>query len=56
MKIVFDWLKRGQWATKKTAPNHHSKVCLKHFEDSQLNYQPQFCGTGSFRISVSGND
>ena len=35
-------LNRGQSATKKFAPNQHSKLCAKHFEENQFLISKRF--------------
>ena len=35
-KLWIDRLNRGQTATKIFAPNSHSKLCIKHFDDNQF--------------------
>lgn len=51
-KVWIDKLNRGQTATKKFAPNTHSKLCIKHFDDKQFVINPSFAeqiGYGGMR-------
>lgn len=41
-KLWIDRLNRGQSATKTFAPNSHSKLCIKHFDDNQFIIHPTF--------------
>ena len=41
-KLWTDRLNRGQTATKTFAPNSHSKLCIKHFDDNQFIIHPTF--------------
>ena len=41
-KLWIDRLNRGQTATKTFAPNSHSKLCIKHFDDNQFIIHPTF--------------
>ena len=41
-KLWIDRLNRGQSATKSFAPNSHSKLCIKHFDDNQFIIHPTF--------------
>ena len=41
-QIWINRLNRGQSATKKFAPSQHSKLCAKHFEESQFRRSKTF--------------
>lgn len=47
-KQWIDRLNRGQSATKKFAPNHHSKLCMKHVDDKQFIIHPKFASDIGF--------
>ena len=47
-KCWIDRLNRGKTATTKFVPSKHSKICMKHFDDSQFLISPKFAESIGF--------